>query len=66
MSPMLPSCESDASGIPAAKLKFHKNRGSGSKIVKVMVHYTDLVVGLIWYGWRVYCNFAKVCPGAEE
>ena len=34
------SGESDASSIAAVKSNHHKNRGFGSKIVKVMLHYT--------------------------
>lgn len=44
---MLPSCESDASSTAAVKSNLLKNRAFGSKIVKVMVHYTCRVSGRI-------------------
>ena len=42
---MLPSGESDASIMDTVNFNRHRNRGIGSKIVKVMLHYKAICVG---------------------
>ncbi|MEQ6203535.1 hypothetical protein ABMC88_10810, partial [Sulfitobacter sp. HNIBRBA2951] len=47
VNPMLLSSESDASIIDTINFSCHKNMNLGSKVVKVMVHYTIVVEGRI-------------------